>query len=179
MKSIDVVNSVRVYTSIPVANASRKEVVIGVKSNVLSSDPTILSSLEKNARLVFYSSIQQTAPKTPSTRIKRTRTNKTKTTKPESLDNRISKLLQNSTDTNEDINSDLRMLPLFNQSPENNVKTGMDKVRSTATQQVKDFSHQAGDFVSKSTGEISFKTEYIRSNMTKFVKTIDRKLNNS
>jgi hypothetical protein len=185
MRSIDGVNSVRVRTAIPVVNVSEQNENIDVKFVHMVSEPTILSTRDKNARLVFYSSIQPATAKISSGRIKRTRTIKSSVTISENLDERIAKLLQEETISqdsslnNYDSNSDVGTLPLFSYSPESHQVTGLRKARNSSVKQAKQLSLWAGEYVAKGTSEVIYKTDYLRGTMTKFVKTIDRKFNNS
>ena len=154
MRSIDGMNLVRVRTSIAVAHSEAHKQRIDIKNSSVASDPTILSTLDKNARLVFYSSIQSAPAKTSSRAVKRTRKSNVATT--ENISQRMSELLERETEvsdttyTNFYVNPETQTLPLFNYSTEY-----------------------------QQTNKITNKADSIQGLVGKFVATVDRKLKNS
>jgi|GEM_PF-2878715 len=154
MRSIDGMNLVRVRTSITVAHSEVHKQRIDIKNSSVASDPTILSTLDKNARLVFYSSIQSAPAKTSSRAVKRTRKSNVATS--ENISQRMSELLERETEvsdttyTNFYVNPETQTLPLFNYSTEY-----------------------------QQTNKITNKADSIQGLVGKFVATVDRKLKNS
>jgi len=183
MRSIDGINLVRVRTPISVAQSAMHKQRIDIKNSSVPSDPTILSTLDKNARLVFYSSIQSAPAKTSSRTVKRTRKNNVATS--ENISQRMSKLLEretevsNTTSTNFYVNPETQTLPLFNYSTEYQQTNELANNQGAMMQQVNRVSRQARELVSKRASEITNKADSMHGVMGKFVATVDRKLKKS
>jgi len=182
MRSIDGINVVRVRKSIAVANASSREAHISITYGIEASDPTLLSSLDKNARLVFYSSIQSTAGKISNNRIKRVRSRASEVSSTEDLNQRMFEILQaesisqTATTLNDHVDPTISTLPLFSYSPKEQKLTDAHTASDSSITESGLLVQQANEIVSKMVYTVADNSYAVRHALNKLAKSIESKV---
>jgi hypothetical protein len=185
MKSIDGVNLIRVWSSVEVRKIATQKKSIPVRSTALASEPTLLSSREKNARLVFYAAIQPATKKNAPSRTTRRRSSNTNQPLTDNLGARMEQLLQADDSAQQTTVSDLNAdpithsLPLFNQTSELTRTDTNTQTSLAAVEQGKGLLRQVSKSVAKLPHTINDKASSTRSTIIRFLKHMNRKQHNA